>query len=89
MYKSREFTTHHHTHTHTHTHRDYAQLHLAEQIIAEKEQDLHFVESRAERDRLEKEHLAEEVAAIKSTKNVSLSELSESLTASPPLSRVS
>lgn len=58
--------------------RDYAQLRLAEQILAEREQDLHMIENKAERDRLEKEQLAEEVAVIKSTLNTSTQEFSES-----------
>lgn len=48
-----------------------AQLKLAEQIIAEKDHDLHAVGYRADMAMMEKEALEDEIAAIKSTHNVS------------------
>ncbi len=64
--------------------RDFAQLRLAEQILAEREQDLHLVEGRAERERLERESMLEEMTAMKSVLNTSTLDNTES-----PQSRVS
>lgn len=65
--------------------RDFAQLRLAEQILAERETDLHLVETKAERERVEKEQMVEEMAAMKSALNSSIIEPQDS----PQSSRVS
>ena len=46
-----------------------AQLKLAEQIIAEKDHDLHAVGYRADMAAMEKEALEEEIATLKSSLN--------------------
>ncbi len=67
--------------------RDMAQLRLAERVIAEREADLQVVGYRADVVMMEKEALAEELVAVKSTKVISTSSVLESAS-SPSLGRV-
>ncbi len=64
--------------------REVAQLKLAEQIIAEKDHDLHSVEYRAEMALVEKEALEEELVAMKSIHNTSNVSFQDTQTSSTP-----
>ena len=54
-----------------------AQLKLAEQIIAEKDHDLHAISYRADMAVMEKAALEEEIVAMKSTQNTSFHDTSQ------------
>ena len=71
--------------------REMAQLQLAERIIAEKDHELHEVGAKANQFMVEKEILEEELATVKTTRNISSASLDVSTPASssPPISRVS